>query len=90
MWAGLGKRGGGSGGELETVNLSLVFSVVEPSLLSFSCVRVEPTVAFVVREPAEAPPTRSLFTGRSGGGSWPFAPLSQRCVSEEKETSRSF
>lgn len=66
MWARHGKRGGGIGGELETVNLSLVLSVVEPSLLSFSCVRIEPILAFVVREPAEAPPPRSLFTGRSG------------------------
>lgn len=66
MWAGHGKRGGGIGGELETVNLSLVLSVAEPSLLSFSCVRIEPVVAFVVREPAEAPPPRPLFTGRSG------------------------
>lgn len=71
MWAGHGKRGGGIGGELETVNLSLVLSVAEPSLLSFLCVRLEPILAFVVREPAEAPPPRSLFTGL--GGRWELA-----------------
>lgn len=55
------ERGGGSVAELETVNLSLVFSVVDPRLLSFQCVRTELIVAFVVREPAEDPPPPSFF-----------------------------
>lgn len=84
------ERGGGSVAELETVNLSLVFSVVDPSLLSFQCVRTELIVAFVVREPAEDPPPPSFFSPDAAAlGAWPFAPLSQRCVCEEKETARS-
>lgn len=70
VWAGLRQRGGGSGAELETVTLSLVFSVVDLSLLSFQCVRAELIVAFVVRERAEDPLPPSFLTRRSGVGSW--------------------
>lgn len=71
------------------MNLSLVLAAVAPTLLPSQRPRTEPIAVFAPREPAEDPPPPPVFTQSRGVGSRPSAPLSQRCVSEEKEAARS-